>query len=365
MAWAARTDTFLSLLKRRNELKIVFVSAQKSSASYIFYSANFSRINRLKDGVSLEIGDDPLSVDYSAYDVVLFMGFDPQAVLAKRQNPAILVGVVEPRAEQRNTFVGVDFIVANCIEAKDYFSKYADHIMVYYDYPQVPEKLECPIEKNKLILGYHGNLIHLEAMVPRITNAISGMAKSIPIELWAMYNIEKLGKWKAPGRAGLGFPVEHIQYSEENYAKYMAHVDIGIIPQFMPVRENWVLRYLIGSPSRRFHERSHNFFMRFKETTNIGRHLVFAQYGIPVISDMSPSACAFIEDGVHGYVAYHEHGWLGALKKLALSRSVRIQMGQKLKEKFQSTATPDILNRNLLSYIRALLSEHENQTYAS
>jgi hypothetical protein len=259
----------------------------------------------------------------------------------------------------------VDFIVANCIEARDYFSKYVDHITIYYDYPQVPEKLACPIEKNALILGYHGNLIHLQAMVPRITNAISEMAKNIPIELWAMYNIQKLGKWKAPGRARLGFAVEHIQYSEENYAKYMAHVDIGIVPQFMPVRENGVLRYLIGSPSRRFHERRHNFFLRFKETTNIGRHLVFAQYGIPVISDMSPSACAFIEDGVDGYVAYHEHGWLAALKKLALSRSVRIQMGQKLKEKFQSTATSDILNRNLLSFIRALLSEHESQSYVN
>jgi hypothetical protein len=365
MAWAAKNDIFLSSLKRRNELKIVFVSAQKSSASYIFYSANLARINRLKDGVSLELGNDPLSVDYSAYDVALFMGFDPQAMLAKRQNPSILVGVVEPRAEQKNTFVGVDFIVANSIEARDYFSKYVDKIMVYYDYPQVPEKLACPIEKNKLILGYHGNLIHLEAMVPRITNAISEMAKDIPVELWAMYNIQKLGKWKVPGRSRLGFPVEHIQYSEENYAKYMAHVDIGIVPQFMPVRENWVLRYLIGSANRRFHERSHNFLLRFKETTNIGRHLVFAQYGIPVISDMSPSACAFIEDGVDGYVAYHDHGWFAALKKLALSRSVRIQMGQKLKEKFQSTATPDILNGNLLSFIRTFMNEHESQTNVS
>lgn len=346
-------------------MKIVFVSAQKNSASYIFYSANLARINRLKDGVSLEIGDDPLSVDYSAYDVALFMGFGPQTMLAKRQNPSILVGIVEPRAEQRNTFAGVDFIVANSIEARDYFSKYIDHITVYYDYPQVPEKLECPIEKNKLILGYHGNLIHLEAMVPRITNAISEMAKNIPIELWAMYNIQKLGKWKVPQRSKLGFPVGHIQYSEENYAKYMAHVDIGIIPQFMPVRENWVLRYLIGSPSSRFHERRHNFLLRFKETTNIGRHLVFAQYGIPVISDMSPSACAFIEDGVDGYVAYHEHGWLGALKKLALNQSVRIRMGQKLKEKFQSTATPDILNRNLLSFISTFLGEGESRAYVS
>jgi hypothetical protein len=345
-------------------LKIVFVSTRKSSASYIFYSANFAEINRLKDGVSLEIQDDPLSANYSAYDVALFMGFDPQALLAKRQNPSILVGIVEPRAEQKNTFVGVDFIVANSIEARDYFSKYVDHIMVYYDYPQVPEKLECPIEKNKLILGYHGNLIHLEAMVPRITNAIAEMAKNIPIELWAMYNIQKLGKWKVP-RSRLGFPVEHIQYSEENYAKYMAHVDIGIVPQFMPVRENWALRYLIGSPNRRFHERSQNFLLRFKETTNIGRHLVFAQYGIPVISDMSPSACAFIEDGVDGYVAYHDHGWFAALKKLASRRSLRIQMGQKLKEKFQSTAAPDILNEKLVSFIRTFLSEHEGETNVS
>jgi hypothetical protein len=269
--------------------------------------------------------------------------------------------VVEPRAEQRNDFTGVDFIVFNCIEAKDYFSKYVENIIVYYDYPQVPDKSECPVKKEKLILAYHGNLIHLQAMVPRITNAIQRIAKDVPLELWAMYNLQKLGVWRMPERAKPGFSVTHIQYSEENYARYMAHADIGIVPQFMPVRESGILRYLIGSPDRRFHERRHNFLFRFKETTNIGRHLVFAQYGIPVVSDMSPSACMFIQDEIDGYVAYHEYGWYRALKRLAFDPPLRIEMGQKLKAKFQRIAAPAILNQQLLSFIQLFLREPRGQ----
>lgn len=334
-------------------MKIVFTSAITKSPSYMFYALNLAKVNGLVSDVSLNVQTKPKTIDYTQFDVALFMGFDQASSLAKTINPSIITGVIEPRAYQKNTFEYVDFIVANSLESKDFFSKYNKDIILYYSYPEVPAKLDCPIEKNRLILGYHGNPTHLDAMFPRITQAIATMHKEFPIEFWVMYNIKKEGKWQRSVRQNLVFPIIHIQYSDENYARYMAHADIGIIPQFIPVRENRVLRRLVGSLSGSYGERSDNYLLRFKETTNIGRHLVFAQYKIPIVSDMSPSACSFIEDEFNSYVAYSSSGWYRALKKLAKNPELRKTMGQRLYEKYRQTAAIKLLNQRLIAYIKS------------
>lgn len=308
-------------------------------------------MNGSNDNVSLEIAHDPLTVDYSSYDVALFMGFDEAASLARRKKPSILTGVVEPRAGQNNRFLNVDFLVVNSIEAKDFFSEFGSEIVVYYTYPMVPGKLECPIKKKGIVLGFHGNVHHLESMHPRITRAIAELARETPVELWAMYDVAKYGKWLRWTRKDVGFPVVHIQHTEENYARYIAHADVGLVPQLAPVSENKALRYLIGSHDGRFNERSDNYILRFKETTNIGRHLVFAQYGIPVVSDMTPSACAFIDDEKNSFMAFHTAGWYRALRALTIKRELRVSMGHGLKEKFENCASHEVLNAKLASFL--------------
>jgi hypothetical protein len=338
-------------------MKIIFSSARIKSPSRVFYSTNLQSINGIKPSILLEDNPDPLLVDYSKYDVVLFMGYDPQALLAKQRNPGVLVGVIEPRATQRNTFDGVDFIIVNSLEAKDYFSQFNRNIFMYYAYPQVPPAQSCPTQKEKLVIGYHGNKIHLDETFPRITDAIELLNKEMPVEFWAMYNIKQLGKWEAPERKHLKFNVLHIQYEEENYARYMAHVDIGIVPQLIPVSENKILRYLIGSKDRRYQENETNYFLRFKDTTNIGRHLVFAQYGIPVVSDMTPSSCSFIADGVDGMIAYSTSGWHNALTKLAHDAVLRKEMGKNFFQKYLSVAAIDLMNKNLLCFLEKMMKD--------
>lgn len=333
-------------------MKVIFTSSRISSPSYQFYRQNLEKLSQADSETYIELSDDPKSVDYSTFDVALFMGFDPQALLAKQTNPNILIGVVEPRATQENTFEMVDFIVVNCIEAKDYFSRFNHNIMIYYAYPQVPERLDCPQEKKNLVLGYHGNKIHLDEAFPRITDAIDKLSKEITVELWAMYNIKNLGRWQLPDEKGLGFKVNHIQYGEENYAKYIAHVDIGIVPQLIPIRKNRLLMFLLSSFDRKYKENENNYLIRFKDTTNIGRHLVFAQYGIPVVSDMTPSGCDFIDDEFDSFIAYSTAGWYRALRMLAINPILREQMGKRLHDKYQKNAKVETLNKKLLSFIR-------------
>jgi len=340
-------------------MKIIFTSFMATSPSFLFYASSLAKINGRTAGICIDIINNPLSVDYSAYDVALFMGSSDGVSKAKTDNPSITVGVVEPRVAQNQSFSGLDFIIVNSIEAKDFFSRYCHDLIIYYTFPEVPPKLDCPIKKDRLVLGYHGNLLHLDAMYPRITQAVAELAKKIPLELWAMYNIETLGKWQKADHKDLGFPVVHIQYSEENYARYLAHADIGLVPQLIPVRENRTLRCLIGSISGKYNERFDNYFLRFKETTNIGRHLVFAQYGIPVVSDMTPSSCAFIHDENDGFVAFHSESWSRALELLAFNRDLRIEMGNRLKEKYLKTATHEKMNESLISFLKSKLIQKE------
>jgi hypothetical protein len=334
--------------------KILFASDMINSPSFLFYSESLSKINGNFEGLTVDIKRSYNYIDYKNYDVALFMGSNQQSKYAKALNPDIITAIFEPRAAQNIDFTAVDFIIVNSLESKDFFSKHLSNIIVYYTYPIVPPRDTCPTNKEGLVLGYHGNLLHLDAMYPRITRAIEELNREIPVTLWAMYNIETLGRWRKPDRIDLGFPVVHIQYSEENYAKYMANVDIGLVPQLIPVRHNRMLRYLLGSPNRKYNERNDNYFLRFKETTNIGRHLVFAQYGIPMVSDMTPSACAFIDDESDSYIAYETSGWYRALQILAGDINLRREMGNKVKEKYRQFFSHDVLNTNLINYIRGI-----------
>lgn len=334
-------------------MNIVFTSSDIKSPSFLFYSESLQLINGLFHDIYMTIRNNPLEIDYSQYDVALFMSFKDASDKAKKDNPSIITAVVEPRAAQKNKFKNVDFIIVNSLEAKDYFSRYNTNLLIYYTYPQVPDKIKCPIDKKTLILGYHGNKIHLDAMYPRITSAMEKLNNKIPLTFWALYN-DRFGKWNKPEKKKFGFEVLHIPYSEENYAKFLAHVDIGLVPQFIPVRNSKILRYLIGSFNNKYNERRDNYFFRFKETTNIGRHLVFAQYAVPVISDMTPSSCMFIEDGYHGFLAYHTDGWYYALEKLAFDKVARKSIGKNLSQKYFETVTPEIQNTRLINFIASI-----------
>jgi len=336
-------------------MKILLTTTKPDSPSFCFYAESLSRINESDLGATVIVKTDNNFVDYRGFDVALFMGGSDNSKVAKEKNRDLLCGVIEPRSSQNNDFNGTDFIVANSLEAQDFFAGICKHSFVYYTYPKVPP-ISGRRDNDALLLGYHGNKIHLEAMAPRITQSIQMLHQKIPVELYAMYNIGSLGKSKNICTQKLGFPVRHINYSKENYGRYIAHVDIGLVSQFIPTKSNRIFRYLLGSLTKKNNEKNDDFLCRFKETTNLGRHFIFAQYGIPVISDMTPSACSFIEHGYDGYVAYSTGGWSSALYNLASNSELRGLFGERLKNEWASNYSHDLLNRNLLIKLRKLKS---------
>jgi len=331
-------------------INLLLYSNKPKSPSWIFYSKLLVSNNKL---IHYDYSTE-VNIPYLAnYDIVLLFGSNYDLSEIRAQNKNVIIGHLEPRAAQRNDLFNYDFIIVNSIESQDYFSKYCKSTFLYPTYPILHNKNNL-IKKNnpKLVIGYHGNKIHLEAMNYRISNALNDLKNKIDYEFWVMYDIEGLGKWSESGLVGVN--VRHIQFDEKNYESYMSKVDIGIVPQLIPVRKNKFLKWAISSFFGKFNERSDNFFFRLKETTNNGRAYVFAQYSIPIVADMTPSSCSLLGENEHGYVAYSESSWYKFLLMLSQDEKLRIKMGNNLSKRFSKIANESNLQNSFNDFLTKL-----------
>lgn len=344
-------------------IQLLIYSNRPQSPSWQFYSKLFARMDCCTEiQVQCASGHDN-SPDLGDSDVALLFGSEFDLSTLRSRHPNTRLGHLEPRAAQENSIDRYDFVVVNSIEAADYFSIPDQSVFIYPTFPIIdPAEVISNDDRstNTLRIGYHGNKIHLSAMYPRITEALNRLGKHMEIEFWAMYNIRELGRWNEKGLNRI--KVNHVQYAQENYAKYISKVDIGIVPQFIPVRESRFMRWLMGSLWSLFNERHDNFFMRFKETTNNGRAYVFAQYEIPVVADMTPSSCALFGENEYGYVAYSSNQWFNALEVLARNMDLRRRMGLALKKRYEDLARPEDVNNRFAQFLTAIVKNSSVET---
>lgn len=293
--------------------------------------------------------------NYKNYDVAIFMSPDAEIDTAKAQNPEILVGIADPklaRHELIKNAIKADFLIVTSLEQRDIFLKYNPNIFVFYSLPDIIEIRKKHKNNKKIILGYHGNKVHLEAFYPKITSALSTLAKKYEIELWAMYNIETLGKWE------LGVPegveVKHIQWKEENYVEYMSKVDIGLSPNNLPQKN---IKKLLNDgmiTSTHFNYDENDYLTRYKYSSNPSRIYIFSQFHIPVVSDFYPSAAQFIMDGKCGYLVHSSEGWYYALDQLCSNAGLRQDMGDALFTHFNNIASRKTVISDFINYVKNL-----------
>jgi glycosyltransferase involved in cell wall biosynthesis len=308
-------------------IKVLFQTKNLKGPSTIFNHNLLRGLNKLKD-----ISIDFYNTDYNNYDVVLFMGYDPDTKKAKQKNPLVKVGIIDPRPSFSINFKDVDFILVNGIEMRDYFSKYSNNIFNYYIYPEL-EFMKINKNNQKVVIGYHGNKIHLMASQNRLMPAIEMLAQKYQVELWLMYDVESLGQWKYI-ESSQNLLIKHIQWSEDGYHKYMSQVDIGVVPSLIPIKNISFVKKISKSFFNKLNENFSDYLLRFKVTSNVGRGLVFAQLKVPVIMDMTPSSLQFISDSENGFVCYSSESWSSALFKLAESENLRLSMAENLYKEF-------------------------------
>jgi glycosyltransferase involved in cell wall biosynthesis len=177
-------------------------------------------------------------------------------------------------------------------------------------------------------------------MCESVTPALNALANVRPLEFWAIYNIEALGRAQVDLARSATMKIRHIQWSEgvapgsevsRTILDELRQVDIGIVPNAIPVHDRLAALAMTASDEREFMYEPFDYLLRFKASCNAARVYPFAQMGIPVVADFAPSASQLIRDGESGFLACSPYGWFEALDSLAASADLRNQLGQGLR----------------------------------
>lgn len=330
-------------------MRILFATDAKDEISTQLNTPNFAR---LKDFEGVHI--DFYNHNYADYDVVLFMGYDARVAEARAAKPDLKIGVIDLRPSSIERSLGADFVIANGMDMQDWLSDYFEHIFVYPIYPVVNAPQKVHSQREPIIIGYHGNKVHLSTLAHGIGQAMELLSDRYKLELWAAYDIDSLGAMPFDLCDPRKVQVRYFQWTHDVYEKVMSQVDIGIVPTSIPIQEETAAKEKIISHSALFNPHPSDILLRYKCTSNAGRIFVFSQLGIPVVTGMSPSSAQTIRHGENGFLANSIGGWYNALKKLAESVALRKQMGQSLYDDFVYKYSPEVLNQRLIDFIANL-----------
>ena len=77
--------------------------------------------------------------------------------------------------------------------------------------------------------------------------------------------------------------------------------------------------------------------------------------GIPVISDMYPSACQLIKHEYNGFLVSSESGWYNALEKYINSIQLRKIHSERLYQVYENEFEPTIQNEKLYKFLKTYM----------
>lgn len=330
-------------------MRFLFDTEYRDAVSTVINLDNFRRLEAI-DGVSFSAFKD----DYAHHDVILFMGYDPKIEAARAAHPNAKIGVVDIRPGGFETAKGADFLVSNGPEMTAFAARHFSNIIEYPIYPTASPASTRERSSESLVISYHGNKAHAVAMFPHVTRAIEELARMFPIELRLIYNVGKLGPVPEAFRAREPVSLKVVDWHPQVYQQELAESDIGIVPNLTPMHDLAEAERLTSPRDREFGAHPSEYITRLKATSNAGRLLAFAQFGIPVVADLFPSAAAMIRNGETGFLAYDAFGWYQALHRLCASSALRRRIGRNLLDEFERRYAVPRLNERLVAFCRDL-----------
>ncbi len=325
-------------------MKIVFNTKYSESSSGASYAKALSK----SSFVTVNDWDN-----YQNYDIALFMTYKgdlKELEKAKRENPEIITGVIDPRGSSliEPHLDEIDIFIVDSIEMSDFWIGLGKPVFLYSEYPDV----ECITKEHKpkdtIVVAYHGNKLHMEQVNSGVINAIERIGCDHNVELRLVYDHKQLGELEKSLPKGV--KVKHIQWHEKVYEEDLSDADIGIVPNLIGKPEN-MWDYL----SIKFKKNKDDYVMKFKMSSNPGRIIVFANLGIPVVTDFYPSALQLIEHGKNGFLACSEGGWYECLKLLINDHALRQDLSDKLQRKVFELYDFDIQNKKLERFLKGIL----------
>lgn len=293
---------------------------------------------------------------YNNYDVALFMAPDSKVDEAKKINPNIITGVMDPKLtlkRQREEASLADFVLVSSLEQRDILYAYNKNVVIYFMFPFVPpqEKVHVSKTNEPIKIAYHGNKLHLHCM-KTLSEALDLLSEKYNIEFRPIYNIKKLGVWKLnrPKKC----TVVDMQWNESSFYNDLHDCDIGVVPSMIPVPETRAkifTRTFISYIWNRIGYFRDDYILRFKYSTNPGRLYVFSQLGVPVVADFVPSHVQMIQDGISGRLVYSKESWYQAIEEMILDAKKRTTYSTNLQNFINTHYSPDLNFEYLMKFI--------------
>tara|TARA_B100001057_G_scaffold221315_2_gene221719 strand:+ start:9407 stop:10429 length:1023 start_codon:yes stop_codon:yes gene_type:complete len=298
--------------------------------------------------------------DYDVYILSKYSSLNDIIEIQKLDNKK-LIGLVHPTdlSEKGKKMMNkCDFLIVGSLEEKDYYLNFHENIIRFPQIEDIKIINKVHTKKDQILIGYHGNLEHLEEMEGACEYALEKLSQEHNIKLIAIYDFS-LGKWKK-GRPK-NIEIEDINWtSVDKMVLDLKKVDIGIVPgtnnfflDQASTKKNlfyWMIKKFTGGNNNRIND----YIIRFKTTSNAGRCFVFHQLGIPIVADFWPSHFEILGNSKCGMLAHSQNGWYQSLNKLIISAALRQEMSQNAHDTFIQKYDYTIWTKDLINQLKML-----------
>ena len=159
-------------------------------------------------------------------------------------------------------------------------------------------------KKGTLVIGYHGNPMHLRRLSQGLGAAIDDFSEERELVFRIFVSKEvALPSSCLPKKAA----VEVNTWSLDTIVENLSQIDVGVV---MGVTNCFLPKFQL----KRWGYYFSDYNIRFKNKSNSGRVFPFIQLGIPVIADLTPSNFHLFGGLSGGSLAFDKDSWLQALK---------------------------------------------------
>lgn len=327
---------------------ILFFGANKNSPAYKFYYKSFLKIKGYN--IETDFNIDKINNDFYKF-IFLHTGYKKKFSLNSIKCKSKLI-LVEPRTGHYNEIEKFDFLIVNSFETKLFFSKYQKPSLIYPPFIEY-KNLNIENKDHSLVrLVYHGNEKHISVFEEKLKFILSNLKLEKKIELHLIYNLKKK-------RLKFFDKIDHLnifhhQYSEDIVKEVLLKADIGIVPQLLPENRNILKIFNFLKSVKYFNELKNEYVLRYKENSNIGRHLIFSQFKVPIVTEPTISSILLLNDDFKDFIAYNKYDWLNSITRLVENKNLAKDFGDYLHEKWKNNYTHDLLNNKLLNEIEKI-----------
>jgi glycosyltransferase involved in cell wall biosynthesis len=265
--------------------------------------------------------------------------------ILKIKKKKIKIGVIQANFDKKKIDLA-DFLIVGSIIEKDahaFFNKPTFHFPLCEDY-NVKKKIKD--DNENLILGYHGNLEHLNELDDNFLFAIDKLNKKYNFEFHVIYD-KTLGKWKRKPNC----IIREIHWTDDEILNFLSYVDIGICPG---LRENnsFISSKIIKKIFSKSTKRDNDLVLQFKPNTNSGRAFLFHQHLIPVVADFSPTHFHILSNENNGFLAFSKGGWYNSLQKLIENKNLRHEIAKNAYKTFNEEYSKTSIINNFLDFLK-------------